>query len=310
MNVRGFCLVVLMAVGCAKSGSDPGPGPGSGVTGVTVTAPSSVSGGLKVSLQATVQGTSTGGGVVWSVSGGGSLGDVHANPVVFTAPMVTGPTTVVVTATSATDGTRSGTATIAVTPAVPLNPGVQPTVVPLQASVPSPQGAAQVDGSRDAQGIQSDFVVGQLLVHPRSSSDLTGFLQRYEGTVVADDSVPEPPPELGITLTAAQRQATRFLLRINLARVDLSSFPADAAAVGLGGDLDVSTEDGLRTLAAAASAASAGFSTAPNYVDRPTAFPHKMLLTQERSTPGGAFIDAFTASPNWSRFWTAEVGPT
>ncbi len=307
MNVRGWCLVVLVTVGCARSGSNPNPGsgPGSGVTGVTVEAPSSVTGGLRVTLKATVQGTSTGGGVVWSVSGGGSLADVHANPAVFTAPMVPSATSVVVTATSATDGTRSGTATIAVTPAVPLNPRVQPTVVPAQATVPGPQGPAQIDGSRDAQGIQSDFVVGQLIVHPRSSSDLGDFLQKYEGTVVSDDSVPEPPPEVGITLSAAQRQATRYLVRINLARVDLSTFPADAAAVGLGGDLDVSTEDGLRTVAAAASAASTGFTASPNYVDRPTGFPHKMLFTQERSTPGGAFTDAFTASPNWSRFWSS-----
>lgn len=305
MSVRGWFLLVLVTMGCARSGSSPGPGPGSGVTGVTVDAPSAMTGGLKVSLKATVQGTSTGGGVVWSVSGGGSLADVHANPVVFTAPMVTGPTTVVVTATSATDGSHSGAATIAVTPAVPLNPRVQPTVVPAQDSVPTAKGPQVVAGSRDAQGIQSDFVAGQLILHPRSSSDLTDFLQRYEGTVVSDDSVPEPPAELGITLSPAQRQATRFLVTINLARVDLSTFPADAAAVGLGGDLDVSTEDGLRTLAAAASAASAGFSSSPNYVDRPAAFPHKMLLTQERSTGPGAFTDAFTASPNWSRFWTS-----
>jgi len=306
MNVRGLCLAVLVTVGCAKSGSspNPGPGPGSGITGVTVDAPSSVTGGLKVTLKATVQGTPSGGGVVWSVSGGGSVADVHANPVVFTAPMVTSATSVVVTATSATDGTRSGTATIAVTPAVPLNPRVQPAVVPAQAALPGPQGPVQVDGSRDAQGIQSDFVVGQLILHPRSSSDLSDFLQKFEGTVVSDDSIPEPPPEVGITLTAAQRQATRYLVRINLARVDLSTFGADAAAVGLGGDLDVSTEDGLRTLAAAASAASTGFTTSPNYVDHPTAFPHKMLFTQERPSGPGTFTDPFTASPNWSRFWS------
>jgi len=296
-------LCVLVAVGCGKSGSNPNPG--SGVTGVTVEAPSTATGGLKVTLKATVKGTSTSGGVVWSVSGGGTLADVHANPVVFTAPMVTAPTNVVVTATSVTDGTRSGIATIGVTPAVPLNPRVQATVVPAQATVTGPEGPVAVDGSQDPQGIQSDFVVGQLIVHPRSSSDLTSFLQKYDGTVVSDDSVPEPPAELGLALTAEQRQATRYLVRINLARVDLATFPVDAAAVGLGGDLDVSTEDGLRTLAAAASAASDGFSSSPNFVYSPGAFPHKMLSTQERPTGPGAWTDAFTATPNYSRFWTS-----
>ncbi|HZW91005.1 MAG TPA: hypothetical protein VFF12_18145, partial [Myxococcaceae bacterium] len=176
-----------------------------------MTGPGQVTSGLRVSLQAAVQGTSTNKDVVWSVEGGGTLADVHANPATYTAPIQSGVTTVHVKATAAADGTRIGTLDIEVDPVPLLVPAVNTAVTPTQPTIPDGHGGTlPVADSRDEHGIRSEFVVGQILVRPRSQSALTSFLQRYGGTVVGDNSVPEPPPNLGVVLTDAQRQATEY----------------------------------------------------------------------------------------------------
>jgi len=135
-------------------------------------------------------------------------------------------------------------------------------------------------------------------VRPRSQSDLTAFLQRYGGTVVGDNSVPEPPPNLGVVLTDAQRQATEYLVSIDLSRVDPSTFGVDGAALGLYGALEVSSTDALLTLAATANARATGFSAVANYVHHSRGFPRALFSTRERPAPlpggGMGWLDAMT----------------
>jgi len=57
-----------------------------------------------------------------------------------------------------------------------------------------------VAASRDGDGVQSEFLESIVLVRPKNAADLQAFLARYDGTVVGDDTIPEPPPELGIKL--------------------------------------------------------------------------------------------------------------
>jgi hypothetical protein len=291
--------VLVLVAACGSSSPS-----GSGVSEVVLEAPKTVTSGLIVSLKATVQGAASNKNVTWSASGGGRFLDASANPAAFIAPTVSVATTVQVKAIADADPRKAGTAEIQVQPAPPLLPRVNPAVVPSQPSLPAKDGSpVPLAASRDEDGIVTEFIVGQLLIRPRNENDLSAFLQRYDGRVVGDNSVPPPPASLGITLSPEQMRATEYLAQINLAKVDLSTFPADAAMVGIGGPLDFSSEDGLRSMAAATNALATGFAAAPNFVAHPTVFPSPLLLTQERADGKGGFIDAFTATPDWSRFW-------
>ena len=306
MRNHGWVLLVLCALGCSSSGPSGTPGPDSGVTGVTVNAPAKVTSGLRFQLQATVLGTASNKSVVWSVvQGGGTLRDASANPATYVAPLVTSVTTVRLKATSVADSGKSGTFDVEVDPMAPLATRVDTSLAPAQPSLPDAQGnPVAVVASRDERGIRTDFLVGQARIKPRSQSELNDFLQRYQGTVIGDDTIPEPPARLGISLTAEQRAPTEYLVRINLSRVDPSTFPADAAVVGLGGPLEFSSQDAMLSMAAVANAVAQGFSVSPNYVEYPGAFPRTLISAKERPDGLGGFVDPFTAAGSWSRFWT------
>ncbi len=299
--MRARWAALLFGVACSSSNPGGGGGGGSGVTGVTVAAPSKATSGLRFSLQATVQGTASNKDVVWTVEGGGTLGDASSNPATYTAPMVTAITTVRVKATSVADSAKSATQSIEVDPAPPLVAHVNPGVVPSQPSLPDRQGnPVPLGTSSDERGIQSEFIVGQVRVRPRNGSDSSAFLQRYDGTVIGDDTIPQRPASFGPPLTTEERAPKEFLVRINLARVDPSTFPADAAAVGLYGALDFSSTDALLSMAAATNALAQGFQAAPNFVEHPSGFPRTLLSTQERPIPAGGFEDALTKSPRFA----------
>ncbi len=233
----------------------------------------------------------------WSVSGATSLEldpgnlDVTGKTSQSVSPTVTTPYTL-----TATNGSGSSERTTTVTVDVPaLMPVVNPEVTPPQPTLPDGEGDPQpVAGSQDENGIQSDFIVGQVLVRPETEAELNDFLVRYEGTVISDNTIPEPPSSLGITLTPEQRQATEYLVRINLAKVDPEGFAADAAAVGMGGLLEFSSQDALLTLAGVTDALAAGFDVSPNYLSYPSQiFPTTLLRTDERPIGAGGFTNAF-----------------
>ncbi len=197
---------------------------------------------------------------------------------------------------TATNVAGSATAQVTVTVEVPpLEVAVDPEVVPGVESIDGPEGTpVDVAAAEDEHGVRSDFVVGHILIRPKSEADLDAFLERYGGVVVGDDSIPEPPASLGITLTPEERRAIRFLVRIDLSRVDPDRFVEDAAAVGMGGVLSVSSLEGLLTLAGATNALAAGFDVSPDYLTYPQqAFPAALLRTEERPAGGGTFTDAF-----------------
>ena len=301
-RLMGVLFSVVGGLATAACPTKPG---GTVVTGVTVVAPAEVTGGLRFQLQATVEGTASDKTVRWSIDGGGTLSDASVNPTSYVAPLVTSPTTVHVKATSSADATKAGIADIRVIPAVALVATVDPTLVPAQPSLPDRHGTpVSIATSRDAAGVKTDFLVGQVLVRPKASADLASFLQRYQGIVIDDDAVPEPPASLGVTLTAAQRQARSFLVRIDLAAASAATFTTDAAAIGMGGAVAFSSDDGLKSMAVATNAVATGYDAAPNRVAHPHQFPSILLSTEERPLKAGGYVDAFTATPDWSRFWT------
>lgn len=278
--------VLLLLTGCP---------PRTGITGLVLEAPTTLISGEMTALRATVQGRGNfDPGVVWRVDGGGSFSDTSANPVDYTAPVVTAETTVTVTVTAVGNPSRSAGQQIAIVLQEPLVYEITPDVTPAQPSLPDGEGNPQpVAGSRDNNGVQSDFIVGHVLIRPESDAVLSAFLARYDGTIIGDNTVPEPPVSLGIELTPDDRKATEYLVAINLSRVNPDSFADDAAAIGMGGFLEVSSQDGLLTLAAITNAAANGFDASPNYVAYPSQpFPLTLLRTEERPA-GGGFRNAF-----------------
>jgi len=146
--------------------------------------------------------------------------------------------------------------------------------------------------------VQSEFLESIVLVRPKNAADLQAFLARYDGTVVGDDTIPEPPPELGINLTAEERKPTQFKVRINLAKANAEGMSANAAAAGLRGRLAFSSDAGLRTVACILDASAAGFRVSGTTSTGATRrFPVALFATQEapdepRATP--TFNDPFT----------------
>jgi Subtilase family len=179
-----------------------------------------------------------------------------------------------------------------------FRPVVNPRLAPPQSSVPDAEGNPQpVAASRDARGIQTDFLEGVVLVRPRTAAQLADFLRRYNGTVVRDDTIPVPPAGLRMTLTDDQRRPKEYVVRIDLATVDTSSFAANGAAKGMTGVLEFSSRAGLQTMAAVADASVTGIDASPDFVSYPQqAFPITMFSTQERPNPPAGFSDAFTTT--------------
>ncbi len=253
----------------------------------------------------------------WQVSGAETLKlnpgdlDVTGKTTLEITPFAT--TTYTLTATNNVGNAEAQTTVTVNVP--PLEPVVNPEVVPPQPSLPDGEDNPQpVAASRDKNGVQSEFIIGHVLVRPKNDVDLQTFLQRYDGTVISDDSIPEPPANLGITLTPEQRKATEYLVKINLTNVDLAGLKEDAAKVGIGGLLEVSSQEGLLTLAGATDALAEGFSVSPNYLYYSNqTFPTTLLSTEERpinNNDMAPFTDAFTEDlrpgspkPGYSRFW-------
>ncbi len=172
-------------------------------------------------------------------------------------------------------------------------------LVPLQAAVIMKGNPERVVSSRDAQGVQSDFVEGVVVVRPKSDAELQDLLARYGGTVVDDNTIPEPPPELGITLTDEQRKPSEFVVRIDLAKVDTSSVAANASAAGLTGVLEFSSDAGLRTFAGNLEAKALGFTTVSDWVSHADQVPlpvgaYEVLLSTQEQPTGATFQDSFT----------------
>ncbi len=275
-------LLSLILVGCPQ----PTPPASKPIISTFSAAPATLEQGSKSTLS-------------WQVSGADTLTINPENIAVIgktsleVSPFVT--TTYTLTATNTVGNTEAQTTITVNVP--PLEPKVNPKVVPPQPTIPDGEGNPQsVGASRDKNGVQSEFILGQVLVRPKTDDDLQVFLQRYEGTVMGDDTIPEPPAKLGITLTKEQRKATKYLVSINLAKVDTAGFADDAAKVGMGGLLEMSSQEALLTLAGATDALAEGFSVSPNYIYYPSqTLPTPLFRTNERPS-GGGFTDAFSTT--------------
>ena len=117
--MKRVLLVTLLGLGlvygCGSSASTPPP-PAISVT-VSPSAAQAIDQGQTLSIAATVANDSSGKGVTWTVTGGGTLSATTGSPVTYAAPAtVTSNTSVKVTATSVADTTKSASVNIVVSP--------------------------------------------------------------------------------------------------------------------------------------------------------------------------------------------------
>jgi len=119
--MKAVLLVTLLGLGlvygCGSSASTPPVTPPAISVTVSPSAAQAIDQGQTLSIAATVANDSSGKGVTWTVTGGGTLSATTGSPVTYTAPAtVTSNTSVTVTATSVTDTTKSSSLTITVSP--------------------------------------------------------------------------------------------------------------------------------------------------------------------------------------------------
>lgn len=193
---------------------------------------------------------------------------------------------------TATRGAHSSIASVVVrVVAAPLSYTVDESLAPTQRIVRPDGSELPLAASQDANGVISTFVADELIVAAASAAELDAMLQRHGATVVGDDAVPEPPTELGITLSAEDRQPTYTVIRLSPSSASLDRFIVDAQAAGLGGAFRFSSMDAARLVAIATAEQAAGHAVRLNHASQ----PHAVLnATVECAAGANCPADAFT----------------
>lgn len=195
---------------------------------------------------------------------------------------------------------------------------IDPSLAPAGGAIPDQgKGPRPLAAVEDKNGVVSLFIANEIVLSPKNQTELDTFLARYGGTVLETDAVPNPPPELGITLEPADTQPTEYVIRLDPSNFPLTNFKADAEARGFQGTRKISSENAARLMALALAELRAGRGASLNFVYQPAA---SMLFGTEEAPSGSGFLDAF----NWSVFsdagskssvvqawqFVAAIGPT
>ncbi len=161
---------------------------------------------------------------------------------------------------------------------------VDPQLKPRQESL-TPTNPLRVAASRDASGVQTDFLESIVLIRPKSEANLREFLARYGGVILRSNAIPAAAATaLGVTLTPAQRRATAYRVRVNLDRANAMTLAANAARAGLHGRFAFSSDAGLRTFAISLDALAAGYTVSGDFMEYPQeTLPEVLTSTSERS---------------------------
>lgn len=172
-------------------------------------------------------------------------------------------------------------------PATSFSYNVDSTVQPEPATIPDgPLGPRPLAAAVDEMGRKSTFVVNEVLLSPKGQGELRDFLTRYGGVVLSNNAVPNPPPGSGIALDPKYAQPTEYLIKIDPAKLELSTFKSDAEKVGLGGSFKISNDGGARLLALVAHALANGQGASANFVGQGDASGDTVLLQTKESSDG------------------------
>ncbi|WP_437573451.1 S8 family serine peptidase [Sorangium sp. So ce887] len=165
----------------------------------------------------------------------------------------------------------------------------------------------------DSHGNTAEFVVNELLVSSSNRAAVDAFAARMGGAVVQSSDLRELAAAGVRSSSAVATPATTevHLVRIDAMRADASRLPERLAALSpeARGDLRVSSDAGVATVAAAAEAAASGMTVGINWIAEGSSFTDGTLTeapTGLNGFPGGA-----TYSPNpftWD--YLRSGGPT
>lgn len=180
----------------------------------------------------------------------------------------------------------------------PFTYSIDPAIAPSPAVLHDPvKGDRPLAASADANGNVSVFVANEVMLSTNDPTELNDFVARYGGTVLENDAVPDPPPSLGITLTADEKAPTSYLIRLDPTSFPLDHFESDAEAAGFGGAHGFSSDAAARLFALIMNERSAGLDASPNYFFPPQS-PIINHTTEGPDPFGGATpIDAFAFQP-------------
>ena len=83
-----------------------------------------------------------------------------------------------------------------------------PTTVPDDGK----RGPRPVAAIRDDAGVVTEFFANEVVIVPKSQSELDQFVAKYKGTIIGDNRVPAPPPSLGKKLEANDAEPTECIV--------------------------------------------------------------------------------------------------
>ncbi len=140
----------------------------------------------------------------------------------------------------------------------------------------------------DGKGVVTDFMADEVIISPKSQEELDAFLAEYGGVIISDDSVPQPPPELGITMASEYASPTEYAVRVT-AFPDTADFQSDAWLRGARGSYRFSSEEGVKLLALATREKLNGMTIQPAWVY----YGNEMLhTTEEMLLPDNTYLNA------------------
>lgn len=168
---------------------------------------------------------------------------------------------------------------------------ISPDVTPTVPTVPAADGGTSaVEAYQDEKGIRTDFVADEVVVSPSSQAELDQFLNDYGGTIIGDNSIPDPPailkaqirvPKEGFVATSYTVRVTKF--------PDTGNLEEDATSRGVKGKYLFSSEAGVKLMALTSYENARGLKIHPNFVF----LGHDMLhYTEEQPLSGGGFDNA------------------
>jgi hypothetical protein len=131
-------------------------------------------------------------------------------------------------------------------------------------------------------GIPVDFVANEIMITSHDRAAVTAFAARWNGAIRAET------PELASAGTATPR--TIYLVRIDPTLADSSSLEDDLRRIfaGSNGNHRVSSDAGLRLLAAAAAEKAAGVDVAVNFIGRADEFADR-VANEAPTGPGSTY---------------------
>ena len=169
-------------------------------------------------------------------------------------------------------------------PRAPFSYSIDSSLVPQHTTIAGRGGRTlSLASCRDDKGVASDFIASEIIVAPKSASELSDIVTRHAADILADDGV----PAIGSAPAVAP---SRYLLLIHDAP-DTTALIADAETAGLSGAYAFSSPDAVATAAATLHEAAAGHAVSLNFMQWPADVKNHTELF--RSTSESMGFDAF-----------------